>query len=130
MRDKGFGSHSLMGALFLGSVWLAIYFADLLAMFSRDDGLHWLAIAAGLAGVIGGPLTLVLTEGDEAFGFFGVLVALALGWLSAWLATLSHASAEAINAIRLGAAALGPIIFYLAIRVMIKIQERRRVREL
>jgi hypothetical protein len=102
MRQRGFGSHAAMGAVLLGGVWLAVYLPGLNPALRAGGWTARLALAAGLVGVLGGPLLLVATEGDELLGALGIPAAL-----------------------RLWGAALGPVLLYGGLSVLFRVLRKR-----
>lgn len=125
MFRRGFVDHALTGAILLSGAWLAFFLPGILAVL-RLGG--WKAVLAGSAGLIGGmvnPLIMVRYGGDELFGFLGILVALLAAWGSVKVAVLCHVAPGQLGSIRLGAAALGPIAFYLGVRFVAHVLDGR-----
>jgi hypothetical protein len=112
MREKGFGSHGAMGAALLGMVWLAIYLPRMLPLLRLGGWPAGLVVVAGLLGILGGPLLLVLVEGDEGFGILGIVVALFVGWASTKVAMALGASTLRVDIVRVCGAALGPLLLF------------------
>jgi hypothetical protein len=111
-RGRGFTSHPLMGAALLCGGWVAIYFTHVIPGIRAGGIAEVIAIAAGVIGAIGAPALLIFTEGDEGLGILGIIAALLVGWVSARLAMVFHASPGAVESARLSGAALGPILLY------------------
>ena len=126
MRERGFGSHGAMGAALLAMVWLAVYLPRIMPMLRMGGWPAGLAIAAGLVGLIGGPLVLIIVDGDEGFGVLGIVAALLAGWGSARLAMVLGASSFRVDLIRLCGASLGPLMLYGGFHLMAKAAQRRR----
>jgi len=126
MKNKGFANHAVMGAIFLGLVWLAIYFPNLVPAIRLGGWTACLAIAAGLMGILAGPLLLVFVEGDEIFGALGIVAALLASWISTRLAIFLEVSSPTLEIARLWGGALGPILLYGSFHLLAKaVQEKK-----
>jgi len=125
MRQRGFGSHAAMGAVLLGGVWLAVYLPVLGPVLRAGGWTARLAVAAGLVGALGGPLLLVLIDGDELLGALGIPAALLAGWGAARLGVHLGLAAPALATLRLGGAALGPVLLYGGLALLFRALRKR-----
>ena len=125
MGERGFGNHRAMGAAFLGMGWLAIYLPRVAPLLHRGGLPAGLAVTAALVGILGGPLLLILVEGDEGFGLLGLLAALLLGWLGARAALSLGAPPLQVDLARLAGAALGPLLLFGGFEVLARAVQKR-----
>lgn len=125
MREKGFVNHTLMGALFLGAMWLALYLPSVGSAIRQGGWPVWLTLTVFLVGWLAGPALMIAFGGDEIMGCLGILAALLAGWIGARLAASMGVSGGAVEAIRLCGAALGPIVLYGGFHLAHWLSERR-----
>lgn len=125
MSKRGFTSHALMGAAFLGSVWLAIYLPKFLLVFRMGGWPAGLGVVAALLGVLGGPLLLILLEGDEGFGILGIVAALLFGWASAKGMRALGLAPTTVEVIRLWGAALGPLLLFGGFHLLARAAQKK-----
>ncbi len=128
MRRSGFVNHALVGAIFLGGLWLALHLPTLASAAKAGLWPTWALVAIFALGVLGGPVLMLLFGGDEIFGCLGVVVALLMGLGFAYLAIRVWAVPDLRDTLRLCGAALGPILLYSGIRLAMWLAERREDR--
>jgi hypothetical protein len=125
MDRKGFTNHSLMGSLFLSGMWFALYLPRLipfLRMGGPGAALAWIAL---FTGCVLGPVVLFIAGGDEIFGILGIVSALAASWGLGRLATFVGFQPRTVEAVRIGSAALVPVILFAGFMLVKTILEKR-----
>lgn len=126
MRERGFTNHAGIGAALLGGLWLAIYLPRLQPVLRMGGWSAGLALVAIALGVLGGPLCLLLVEGDEMFGILGLGMALLAGWTAARIGRLMGVPPSVVEGLRLGGAALGPVLLFGCFHVLARASQNRR----
>lgn len=125
MPNRGFISHALMGAAFLGSVWLAIYLPKLLPLLRMGGWPAGLALVAGFLGVLGGPVLLVYLDGDEGFGILGIVAALLGGWACARGLRAFGVAPTTLDLARMWGAALGPLLLFGGFHLLARAAQKK-----
>lgn len=125
MRERGFGSHALMGAVLLAGVWFALHLPHLSQAVRQSGWPTWVVLAVFALGALGGPILLVILGGDELLGVVGILAALLVGWAGARLAAWMGILLGAVPCNRLCGAALGPLAIFGCFHLIARRNDRK-----